>query len=269
MDFLTEKNAEGWLVCRAGPEPGEELWQPVLARPLPRFPLITDVRVTQVAARAEAGRGDDVLPVPRQIDVEVPEILARARVRTRVKDLLVGRACAQLALQQAGASSNQVGASPSRAPIWPDGWTGSLSHAAGIAWAVAARRSDFASLGIDLEHLLTAEAVESVCSVALTPGERRFEAWNDAGDVTLRTTLLFSAKESIFKCLNPLVKEFIEFTEMELVSVDPVAGQLRFTCLRRLSPWIDRGQPMDVRFTRVGDLVLTATGWPRPPSCQG
>ena len=22
-------------------------------------------------------------------------------------------------------------------------------------------------------------------------------------------------------------------------------------------------------FTRVGDLVLTATGWPRPPSCQG
>jgi hypothetical protein len=116
---------------------------------------------------------------------------------------------------------------------------------------------------------LPAEAVESVHSVALTPGERRFEAWNDPGDVAWRTTVLFSAKESIFKCLNPLVKEFIEFTEMELLSVDPVAGHLRFTCLRQLSPWIDRGQPMDVRFTRVGDLVLTATGWPRPPSCQG
>jgi hypothetical protein len=34
MDFLTDKNAEGWLVRRAGQEPGEELWQPVLARSL-------------------------------------------------------------------------------------------------------------------------------------------------------------------------------------------------------------------------------------------
>jgi enterobactin synthetase component D len=269
MDVLTDRNAEGWLVRRAGPDPDEELWRPVLARSLPCLPLITDARVSQVAARAETGRDDTVLPVARQIDVDVPETLAQARVRTRVRDLLVGRACAQLALQQAGASSNQVGASPSRAPIWPEGWTGSLSHAAGIAWAVAARCSDFASLGIDLEHLLTAEAVESVHSVALTPGERRFEAWNDPGDVAWRTTVLFSAKESIFKCMSPLVKEFIEFTEMELASVDPVAGHLRFTCLRQLSPWIERGQQLDVRFTRMGDLVLTATGWPLSPSCLG
>jgi len=269
MDPLTEKSAECWLVRRAGRDPGGELWQPVLASLLPPFPLITDARVTQVAARAESGSGDTVLPVPRQIDVEVPAPLAQARVRTRVKDLLVGRACAQLALQEARASSNQVGASPERAPIWPDGWTGSLSHASSIAWAVVARRSDFASLGIDLEHLLSPEAVESVRSVALTPDERRFEVWNDTGDVAWRTTLLFSAKESIFKCLNPLVQDFIDFTEMELLSVDPVAGHLRFTCLRRLSPWIDRGQPMDVRFTRVGDLVLTAMGWPNPPGCRG
>jgi enterobactin synthetase component D len=266
MDLPIEENAAPWLVHRAGHEPGDKLWQPVLATPLACPRLIIDPRVSQVAARVEADSDDRVLPAPRRIDVEVPAPFGQARVRSRVNDILVGRACAQLALQQAGASSNHVGTSPGRAPIWPEGWTGSISHAAGIAWAVAAKRSDFASLGIDLEHLLAAEALESVRSVALTPDERRFEGWNGPNEVAWLSTLLFSAKESIFKCLNPLVEEFIEFTEMELASVDPVAGQLRFTCLRRLLPWMDRGQPMDVRFTRVGDLVLTATGWPKPPS---
>jgi len=268
-NFLIAKNADRWLIRRAGHDPGEQLWQPVLATALPCLPLITDARVSQVAARAEAGSGDSVLPMTRKIDVEVPPALAQARVRSRVNDILVGRACAQLALRQAGAASSHVDVDPIRAPIWPDGWAGSLSHAAGMAWAVVARRSDFASLGVDLEHVLSTDAVESVLSVALTPAERRFEAWNDPGDVAWHTTLLFSAKESIFKCLNPLVGEFIDFTDMELSSVGPGAGHLRFTSLRRLSHLIERGQPMDVCFARVGDLVLTATGWSTPPNCQG
>ncbi len=269
MDYQNGETAERWLVRRAGQEASEDLWRPVLVTPLARLPLITDARVIQVAARTEVDNGGTILPATRLIDVAVPDPLTQARARARVQDLLVGRACAQLALQQAGAGSDQVGANQGRAPIWPDGWAGSLSHAAGIAWAVVARSSDFNSLGIDLEHLLNDDAVEAVHSVALTSGERRFEGWRDKGDVAWRTTLLFSAKESIFKCLNPLVKEFIEPTEIELSEVDPAAGHLRFTCLRRLSPWIDQGQPVNVRFTRIGDLVLTATGWPNLPGCQG
>lgn len=264
MDFLSNHNAKAWLIRPAGHRFGDELWQPVLARPL-IFPLIADARVSHVAARAETALADDLGPGPRPIVVQVPQEIAQARVRTRATDILLGRACAQAALQQAGAVSDHVGASPSRAPIWPDGWSGSLSHTGGIAWAAVARRTDFASLGIDIEHLLPADALESVRRLALTPDERRMECFENSDDSAWLTTVLFSAKESIFKCLNPLVEKFIDFTEMELSSVDLVAGRLRFTCRRRLAKWMDRGQRVDVWVARVGDLVLTATGWPSPP----
>lgn len=268
MDFRMDMDAGSWLIRRAGQEAGDQLWRPVLATPLTCLPLITDARVTQVAARTEAASHDSALPVLRNVDVDVPAALAQARVRSRVNDILVGRACAQVALQQAGARSNHVGTSPGRAPVWPDGWVGSLSHAAGIAWAATARSSDFDSLGIDVEQRLAAEAVESVQRMVLAPGEHGFADANDKGEVTWRATLLFSAKESIFKCLNPLVGEFIEFTDMELSSVDLLAGQLRFRCLRRLAPLVDQGQSIEVRFARMGDFVLTATGWPSPPECR-
>lgn len=267
MALPSEQGSEAWLIRPAEHRLDDELWQPVLAKPL-TFPLIADARVSHVAARVESATANSIVPVPRQIVVQVPETLAQARVRTRASDILLGRACGQLALQQAGAGSNHVGTGPSRAPIWPDGWSGSLSHTAGIAWAAVARNTDFASLGIDVEYLLTADALESVRRLALTSAERQLDGWEEAGDSTWFATAIFSAKESIFKCLNPLVEQFIDFAEMELSSVDPVAGLLRFTCLRRLANWMDRGQSMDVRFARIGDLVLTATGWPSPPCCE-
>lgn len=267
MDSTSEQGSEAWLIGPAGPAASQELWRPLLARRL-SLPLIADARVSQVAAEVEKLPIDTIVPAHRQIVVEVPSVLAHARVRTRASDVLLGRGCAQLALRQAGAGSDHVGAGTNRAPIWPEGWTGSLSHASGVAWAVTARQSDFSSLGIDLENVLVADALESVRSLALTPEERRLACSDETGDMAWLTTLIFSAKESIFKCLNPLVDQFIDFTEMELSSVDRAAGLLQFTCLRRLSDWMDRGQVVDVIFTRAGDLALTATGWPSAP-CHG
>lgn len=264
MESTAEHDLDTWLIRPAGDRFSQETWQPLLARPL-SLPLISDVRVSQVAARAEEGAVAGLRAPQQAIVVEIPEQLGQARVRTRARDVMLGRACAQLALRQAGARSSYVDASPSRAPVWPDQWTGSISHAAGIAWALVARQADFASLGIDLEHLLDGEALESVRSLVLTPRERQFECGPKSGDTAWLSTLIFSAKESIFKCLSPLVREFIDFNEMELSSVDLAAGRLRFVCLRRFSSWLDRGKPVDVLFARVGDLMLTATGWPCPP----
>ena len=38
-----------------------------------------------------------------------------------------------------------------RAPLWPDGFVGSISHARGVCAAVAASRADAASLSLDVE----------------------------------------------------------------------------------------------------------------------
>jgi enterobactin synthetase component D len=250
------------------------LWRPVRLRS--EFPLLllAGPRVTQAAVRILHSESSNLAAgaVGRQVDVKVPASLAGALVRRRVEDLLAGRACAQVALQEAGAQFPEVGAGPQREPIWPEGWVGSLSHGAGIAWAGVARRADFDSLGLDVEPLLTPQAVEALQAVFFTRDELRPGALGaGAGpgvQANLGPTLLFSAKESIFKCLHPLVKEFIGPTDVQLELADLSQGELAFAFLRPLASWLPRGATIHVRFQQVGSLVFTATCWPTLPRCS-
>jgi enterobactin synthetase component D len=131
----------------------------------------------------------------------------------------------------------------------------------GMAWAVAARTRDFLSLGIDAEALMSPESAEAVRATAFTSSEQRGRHF---GPATLTETLIFSAKESIFKCLNPLVGEFIDFMDFELASVNLEEGLLSFRCVRALTQWMAQGARLGVRFIEIDHMVLTAAAWPEP-----
>ncbi len=45
--------------------------------------------------------------------------------------------------------------------------------------------------------------------------------------------MLFSAKEAIYKAINPLTGEFLGFGDVEL-DIDPAAGEFRARCRRNL-----------------------------------
>jgi 4'-phosphopantetheinyl transferase EntD len=126
-----------------------------------------------------------------------------------------GRRLAHRALAELGRDEGPVLRGPGREPLWPRGTVGSITHCEGYAAAVACSASDLASIGIDAER---AGAVDSdVEELICAPEELRW-CRRAQGPVD-RRTLVFSAKESAYKALYPLVGRPIGFHEV-VVRID-------------------------------------------------
>jgi 4'-phosphopantetheinyl transferase EntD len=94
------------------------------------------------------------------------------------------------------------------APILPAGWVGSISHKGSRAAAIAAA-ADHGFVGIDIE--LAAPARGAIERRILTPREQSI-----VGVGTKDVTLRFAIKEAIYKAIDPIVRRYVGFTEVEL-----------------------------------------------------
>ena len=94
-----------------------------------------------------------------------------------------------------------------RAPVWPGGLWGSITHTEEIAAAVV---STGRSVGIDLEQL--GRMHEGLHETLFTENElKSLRGYNADAD-----TIMFSAKEAGYKAIFPVGKEFVGFKEAEI-----------------------------------------------------
>jgi 4'-phosphopantetheinyl transferase EntD len=134
----------------------------------------------------------------------------------RRREFVAGRRRARQALAGLGIMDFALLPGDDRAPIWPSGVVGSITHteAAGQSYcAVAvARRQDLDAIGIDAEARegLPPDLWERV----LDQGEQR-EALR-APEPGVQARLVFSAKESVFKALYPQFKCFLDFPDVHV-----------------------------------------------------
>jgi len=142
-------------------------------------------------------------------------------VAKRRAEFAAGRHAAGLALAQLGCL-DAVSRNADGSPGWPTDFTGSISHGAQIAVAVGARRVDYAGVGIDVESLISAAQCAEIAPRILSSEELQLlrRALPNRG-VPEHLSLGFSAKESLYKCLNPLVARFIEFEDARVARVLP------------------------------------------------
>ncbi|MGR3782069.1 MAG: 4'-phosphopantetheinyl transferase family protein [Albimonas sp.] len=159
------------------------------------------------------------------VRLTLPDALARAVDRRR-SEFLAGRLCAALALRALGAPEG-VGRA-GRAPVWPAGIRGSISHAGDLALAVAARGA--AGLGVDCETRFSPALAAEVGPSVLTPADRaaRPAGWDEA----LLCTLAFSAKEALYKALSPGLDDVPDFAEASIARIGPACLTLDFRGLR-------------------------------------
>jgi 4'-phosphopantetheinyl transferase EntD len=146
-----------------------------------------------------------------------------------------------------------LGIGPDRAPLWPSSVVGSITHCDRFCAAAVARRAAIGSIGIDAEtsRSLPRELLPLVCS----PLEiRRLRGLPSCTDWP---TLLFSAKESFYKCYYPLAGERLDFLD---VDVEIVWNIGRFdVMLSRASARAVCGQRrFQGRFAHTTRHVLTA-----------
>lgn len=112
------------------------------------------------------------------------------------------------------------------APLWPNELTGSISHSAGVAVCVVAKKEDTPFIGIDVETCVNAEEAQQIAGLTANQFEQRvLEQY--AFELKVGTTLLFSAKESLFKAICPFLHRYLEFDSARLIELDPAKGRLK------------------------------------------
>ena len=131
-------------------------------------------------------------------------------VDSRRQEYATGRWLAHQALVELGFEVDSILTGPKREPLWPDTVKGSITHAGGHAVVAVTADDTVAGVGVDLES--AGRVGDSMLRRILTQRERA-----SLGEVD--PTLLFSAKESCFKVLFPIFRQYVEFQAVE-VSLD-------------------------------------------------
>lgn len=175
-------------------------------------------------------------------------------VAKRQMEYLAGRYCAAAALRNFDCLSVPE-RGEDRAPRWPAGFCGSISHSHGVALAVVGRQSTWRSLGLDLESLLSDDRAQRLCAEILTPAEQlRLQAL-PRNEHAARVSLTFSLKESLFKALYPLIGVRFYFEDAELLMADRGVAQLRL--LKTLSAEWTAGCQLPALYTELDGQLLS------------
>ncbi len=191
--------------------------------------------------------------LPANVDLYPEEVRFTAQmVERRLQEFQHGRSCARLALSMLGQPPGPVGRGKHREPLWPAGFIGSISHAGSHAAAAVAATDLFLGIGLDMEF---ADPIEdSLIASICRPGE--IDCVDDGEDIGYRAKLLFSIKESIYKCVWPLIRQFVDFTEIEVRLVD---DSDRYEAIAHTAKCdavpVDR---LSGRYRRYGKLILAS-----------
>lgn len=192
-------------------------------------------------------------------DIARPATIA-ASVPKRQAEFLAGRICARAALQRAGHAAAQVPVGPQRAPQWPAGAKGSITHNACFAAAAVSADGSTLGIGVDIETLIDGATGGQVASQVASAAElARLHAPTAGPDAQARLTLIFSAKESFFKAAYAQVGDYFGFDAVELLAFDPAAARLQFRCVQALGPALAAGTRFDAHYEQLdAATVLTA-----------
>ena len=155
--------------------------------------------------------GDAPGPVDFDWDEERAEV--QDAVPKRQREYASGRHLARELLVAAGAPDGPLLTGPDRAPLWPKGYTGSISHCDGLCAAAVARTADHASVGIDLEPA-TPLKPKLWGSILNRSEADRLEVMGERG--AMLATAHFSGKEALYKLIAADFGRFVGFQEVEL-----------------------------------------------------
>ncbi|MFT5757023.1 MAG: enterobactin synthetase component D [Alteromonadaceae bacterium] len=189
--------------------------------------------------------------------------LSARAVTKRKAEHVAGRLCIHWCYQML---TNQtlpiIHADKHGCPVWPFPFKGSISHSQTMAVGVLTQNSNVLSLGVDIETILNDKTTAEIVNMVLSSTEQSVhtslynEEYNEEMPFNRFVTLVFSAKEAIYKALYPLVKHFFDFSAATLVSISKT--KIQFVLQNNALPEIVDMAPIDVTYRIENNQVLTA-----------
>jgi 4'-phosphopantetheinyl transferase EntD len=169
-------------------------------------------------------------------------------VPKRQREFAAGRRAAHDALAQLGQTGQPIPIGADRAPVWPAGFNGSITHSDRLCLAAVIQAPVL--IGIDLEPatVLPRDLWETV----LRPEE--ITALIDRSDAGQRAKLIFSAKEAAYKAQYARSKTLFGFDAFSVtLSADSFTA-----CFTQSVQGFSEGWQLNGRHIKIHDHYLTA-----------
>ena len=139
------------------------------------------------------------------------EYVARS-VESRVREFAAGRLCARAGLAELGFKPTPLLPGLDRAPLWPSGIVGSITHTDGYCVAVVGLDTKFAAIGVDAERI--GYVSSSLWHLTMRAEELRRLQFLEEPARRQMATVIFSAKEAFYKCQHALTHRWLEFEDL-------------------------------------------------------
>jgi enterobactin synthetase component D len=209
----------------------------------------------------------DAVENPGGPEVALPEALRHATAKRRI-EFLAGRYCARRAMKglAAGALPEAPPQDADGCPVWPPGIVGSISHTDQFATAAVVSSSGARGLGVDVEPVMSSDAAAELARLVASEDETR--RVRQAADLTVAEalTLVFSAKESLYKALFPPMRQRFDYLDCEIIRVD--RNERRFVaCFRPPFEMAFGRADFEGRYELIDDEVRTGVVVPLQTSC--
>ncbi|WP_435639671.1 4'-phosphopantetheinyl transferase family protein [Carnimonas bestiolae] len=198
--------------------------------------------------------------------IPLPDHFGKA-VAKRKAEYLAARLCAKTALQRHRVASLPWMLPEERCPCWPEGWLGSLTHSDGIAAAAIARGTELNAVGIDIEGWIAAQRAERLAPAILREEELAY--WHSIESPESRgqwLTRIFSAKESLYKALYPLVRKPFYFHDASVIYDEARPERFKMRLEIDLSDELSRGFICSARSLSLHEMAVTLIALPAEDS---
>ncbi|MCG7497381.1 4'-phosphopantetheinyl transferase superfamily protein [Vibrio sp. Of7-15] len=176
-----------------------------------------------------------------KLTFQEPTHISKAVTKRRA-EFLAGRITAMVALESLNARDVSVAVGMQRNPIWPEGYVGSISHTSKRAIAAVSPSHAATLVGIDYEEIIPINVATKIAPQILTSDELHLYYQLSMGFAQF-FTIVFSAKESLFKAIYPKVEMYINFSEAKVTEI--CTAKKTFTielCSTLLSDELEVGQ---------------------------
>lgn len=176
-------------------------------------------------------------------------------VDKRKREFVAGRICARKAMAAIGEPPAAILQGKDRAPIWPQGLVGCITHTSTRCSVAVARIADgIQSVGLDIEPAipLKPELLRIIC----VPEERAYLESRGEGERNFLGKVMFSAKECAYKCQYALSRTFLDFHAMRLF-LDVEGGAFVAVFQRDATPFAS-GDELQGRFLVDQGFIMTA-----------
>lgn len=158
------------------------------------------------------------IEVAANLRIKIPISILRS-VPKRQAEFIAGRYMAKLCLNALSTSDYDIAIGTHRQPLWPELFTGAISHNSDRALALVTEKTAYSFVGIDVENWINTKTAMQISSEVCDKVE--LALFQERGiSFQMATSIIFSAKETLFKATFPYIGRYFGFECAHITEVN-------------------------------------------------